>query len=104
MISSYKSSKYLDDTVFSGKTGYTSDALNTLVTCGTRNDMDVIVVTMRTRSSGERGVPLFTDTQALLDYANNFHKINISENEETFVVGNAYDFSVKPEDTVSTAC
>lgn len=103
MISSYKTSKYLDDTVFSGKTGYTSDALNTLVTCGTRNDMDVIVVTMRTRSSGERGVPLFTDTQALLDYANNFHKINISENEETFVVGNAYDFSVKPEDTVSTA-
>ena len=103
MISSYKTSKYLDDTVFSGKTGYTSDALNTLVTCGTRNDMDVIVVTMRTRSSGERGVPVFTDTQALLDYANNFHKLNISENEETFVVGNAYDFSVTSEDTVSTA-
>lgn len=103
MISSYKTSKYLDDTVFSGKTGYTSDALNTLVTCGTRNDMDVIVVTMRTRSSGERGVPVFTDTQALLDYANNFHKLNISENEETFVVGNAYDFSVKSEDTVSSA-
>lgn len=103
MISSYKTSKYLDDTVFSGKTGYTSDALNTLVTCGTRNDMDVIVVTMRTRSSGERGVPVVTDTQALLDYANNFHKLNISENEETFVVGNAYDFSVKSEDMGDTA-
>ena len=94
MIAPYKTAKYLDDTIFSGKTGYTTDALNTLVTCGERNGMDVIVVTMRTRSTGEKGVPLFTDTAALLDYANNFRKINISENENTFVVGNAYDFSV----------
>ena len=37
MISGYKTSKYLDDTVFAGKTGYTEAALNTLVTCATRN-------------------------------------------------------------------
>ena len=98
MIAPYKTAKYLDDTIFSGKTGYTTDALNTLVTCGTRNDMDVIVVTMRTRSTGEKGVPLFTDTAALLDYANNFQKLNISDNENTFVVGNAYDFSVDSND------
>ena len=98
MISSYRTNKYLDDTIFSGKTGYTSDALNTLVTCGKRNDMDVIVVTMRTQSTGERGVPLFTDTAALLDYANNFQRFNISDNETTFVVDNAYDFSVDTED------
>lgn len=98
MISTYKSSKYLDETVFSGKTGYTTDALNTLVTCATRNEMDVIVVTMRTRSTGERGVPLFTDTAALLDYANNFQRLNISDNEQTFVVGNAYDFSMESDD------
>lgn len=97
MIAPYKSTKYLDETVFAGKTGYTTDALNTLVTCGTRNDMDVIVVTMRSRSTGERGVPLYTDTAALLDYANNFQKLNISENEHTFVVGNAYEFSVESE-------
>lgn len=103
MISSYKTSKYLDDTVFAGKTGYTSDALNTLVTCGTRNGMDVIVVTMRTRSTAERGVPLFTDTAALLDYANNFQKLNISENEQTFVVGNAYDFSMESDDSEQSA-
>lgn len=103
MIAPYRTSKYLDDTVFAGKTGYTSDALNTLVTCGTRNDMDVIVVTMRTQSTGERGVPLFTDTAALLDYANNFQKINISENEQTFVVGNAYDFSIESDDLNSSA-
>ena len=94
MIAPYRTNKYLDDTIFSGKTGYTTDALNTLVTCGERNGMDVIVVTMRTRSTGEKGIPLFTDTAALLDYANNFQKLNISENENTFVVGNAYDFSV----------
>ena len=98
MIAPYRTAKYLDDTVFAGKTGYTTDALNTLVTCGERNDLDVIVVTMRTRSTGEKGVPLFTDTAALLDYANNFHKVNISQNEKTFVIGNAYDFSVDAND------
>ena len=103
MIAPYKTDKYLDDTIFAGKTGYTTDALNTLVTCGTRNDMDVIVVTMRTRSTGEKGVPLFTDTAALLDYANNFQKLNISDNEKTFIVGNAYDFSIESDDLNTSA-
>ena len=98
MIAPYRTAKYLDDTIFAGKTGYTTDALNTLVTCGKRNGMDVIVVTMRTRSTGEKGVPLFTDTAALLDYANNFQKLNISANEKTFIVGNAYDFSIESDD------
>ena len=98
MIAPYKTAKYLDDTVFAGKTGYTTDALNTLVTCGKRNGMDVIIVTMRTKSTAEKGVPLFTDTAALLDYANNFQKLNISDNETTFVVGNAYDFSIDSND------
>ena len=48
MINSYKTSRFLDDTVFAGKTGYTTVALNTLVTCATRNGMDLIVVTMKT--------------------------------------------------------
>ena len=103
MIAPYRTDNYLDDTIFAGKTGYTSDALNTLVTCGTRNGMDVIVVTMRTRSTGEKGVPLFTDTAALLDYANNFQKLNISDNEKTFVVGNAYDFSIESDDLNTSA-
>ena len=89
--------------IFAGKTGYTTDALNTLVTCGKRNDMDVIVVSMRTRSTGEKGVPLFTDTAALLDYANNFQKLNISENETTFVLDNAYDFSIASNDLTTSA-
>ena len=98
MIAPYKTAKYLDDTVFAGKTGYTTNALNTLVTCGKRNGLDVIIVTMRTKSTGEKGVPLFTDTAALLDYASNFQKLNISDNENTFVVGNAYDFSIDSND------
>jgi D-alanyl-D-alanine carboxypeptidase (penicillin-binding protein 5/6) len=103
MIAPYRTAKYLDDTVFAGKTGYTSDALNTLVTCGTRGGMDVIVVSMRTRSTGEKGVPLFTDTAALLDYANNFQKLNIADNEKTFLVGNAYDFSIDTDDLNTSA-
>lgn len=90
MISSYKTSKFLDETVFAGKTGYTTKALNTLVTCATRNGMDLIVVTMKSASSGVRGEPLFSDTALLLDYADNFQKINIAENESTFKAENAY--------------
>ncbi|MCD8249475.1 MAG: D-alanyl-D-alanine carboxypeptidase [Lachnospiraceae bacterium] len=88
MISGNTSTKYLDDTVFAGKTGYTSTALNTLVTCATRNGMDLIVVTMKTLGTGETGVPVYTDTANLLDYATeNFQKVNISENETNFTIG-----------------
>jgi D-alanyl-D-alanine carboxypeptidase (penicillin-binding protein 5/6) len=88
MISNYKTSKYVDDTVFAGKTGYTSVALNTLVTCATRNGMDLIVITMKSLGTGEKGVPIYTDTANLLDYAGeNFHKVNISQNETDFTIG-----------------
>lgn len=88
MISGYKTSKYLDDTVFMGKTGYTTIALNTLVTCATRNGMDLIVVTMKTQGTGEKGVPIYPDTANLLNYAGeNFHKVNIAENETNFTIG-----------------
>lgn len=88
MISGNKTSRYLDDTVFAGKTGYTNAALNTLVTCATRNGMDLIVVTMRTQGTGETGVPVLTDTASLLNYAGeNFHKVNISQNESNFTIG-----------------
>ena len=88
MISNNKTSRFLDDTVFCGKTGYTTVALNTLVTCATRNGMDLIVVTMKTKSTGERGVPLYPDTANLLNYASeNFHRVNIAENETNFTIG-----------------
>lgn len=88
MISNYKTSRFIDDTVFAGKTGYTTVALNTLVTCATRNGMDLIVVTMKTQGSGEKGVPIYPDTANLLNYASeNFHKVNIAENETNFSLG-----------------
>ena len=94
MISAYKTSKFLDDTVFAGKTGYTSVALNTLVTCATRGGMDLVVVTMKTQGTGQKGVPIYTDTANLLNYASeNFHKVNISENESNFSIGQSELFN-----------
>lgn len=88
MISANRTSKFLDDTVFAGKTGYTTVALNTLMTCATRNGMDLIVVTMKTQGSGQAGIPLYPDTANLLNYAGeNFHKVNISQNEKNFTMG-----------------
>lgn len=88
MISNYRTSRFLDDTVFAGKTGYTSAALNTLVTCATRNGMDLIVVTMKSQGTGEKGIPIYPDTANLLNYAGeNFHKVNISQNETNFTIG-----------------
>ncbi len=93
MINNYKTDKFLDDTVIAGKTGATSDALNTLVTVAERNGMTLIVVTMRTHSTNERGVPLYSDTELLLDYAtDNFRKVNIAANETSFSVDNSKFF------------
>lgn len=91
MIGPYKNvSKYLDDTVIAGKTGYTSNAKFTLVTAAERNGMTLIVVTMRTGSapnSSEPGGLYFPDTALLLDYASeNFSKVNVAANETNFSV------------------
>lgn len=99
MIAPYNGvTKYLDDTVIAGKTGYTSDALNTLVTAAERNGMTLIVVTMRTQGTSEKGVPLFPDTALLLDYAtNNFTKVNVAANETSFSMDNSTFFRTGSE-------
>lgn len=48
--------------ILGGKTGYTSAAGNTLVTCAERNGVRLIAVVMKSRSTH------YTDTKALLDY------------------------------------
>lgn len=94
MIHAYRSSKFLDDTVIAGKTGGTSAALNTLVTVAERNGMTLIVVTMRTHSTAENGVPVFSDTALLLDYAtDNFSKVNIADNESNFSMDSSNIFN-----------
>ncbi len=57
-----------------GKTGYTTLALNTLVTYAVRGDMELICVIMRSSSTQ------YEDTVALLDYGfDNFSMIHLSE-------------------------
>ena len=48
--------------VIGGKTGYTSLAGNTLVTCAERDGVRLIAVIMKSKSTQ------YTDTSALLDY------------------------------------
>lgn len=48
--------------VIGGKTGYTSAAGNTLVTCAERNGVRLVVVVMKSKSTH------YADTKALLDY------------------------------------
>lgn len=65
-----------------GKTGYTSLAHQTLVTCAERSGMKLICVVMKEDSPMQ-----FTDTVALFDYGfNNFTKCKISDYETNYTV------------------
>lgn len=73
-----------------GKTGYTTLANQTLVSCAKRNGMTLICVVMNVDSPGQ-----YTDTVALFDYGfNNFSKINVAENEGNYTLSNS-DFFKK---------
>lgn len=65
--------------VFCGKTGYTSLAGNTLVTCAKRGDMTLIAVILNGHLTH------YTDTKALLDFGfGNFQSLKISDFETTY--------------------
>lgn len=75
----YESSEYYYPYVTAGKTGYTEQAMNTLVTCADDGNMKLICVVLKTH-----GRNVYTDTKALLEYGfANFHKVNIKENEKS---------------------
>ena len=58
-----------------GKTGYTDNALNTLVTFATKGDMNLVAVVLRTHGTGNS----YVDTKAMLNYAfNNFQKHQVT--------------------------
>ncbi|SFP87025.1 D-alanyl-D-alanine carboxypeptidase (penicillin-binding protein 5/6) [Butyrivibrio proteoclasticus] len=64
--------------IVGGKTGYTDQARETLVTCAEKNGMKLVCVVFKEESPTQ-----FTDTVTLFDYAfNNFHLVNVA-NEET---------------------
>nr|MBQ8252097.1 D-alanyl-D-alanine carboxypeptidase [Lachnospiraceae bacterium] len=73
-----------------GKTGYTTIANQTLISCAKRNDMTLICVVMSVDSPGQ-----YTDTIALFDYGfHNFSKVNVSEKEKKYTLMNS-DFFIK---------
>lgn len=67
-----------DETVIGGKTGYTTEAQNTLVTMAQRDGRELICVALYTYPGY-----IYTDTKALLDYGfANFKNVSISGQEE----------------------
>lgn len=74
--------------IVGGKTGYTDEARQTLVTCAEQNGMKLICVVLKEESPAQ-----FTDTVELFDYGfQNFQVLNISENEEKFNIDNVNFF------------
>ena len=61
-----------------GKTGYTSNALSTLITMADNGNMKLVCVVLRTH-----GVHIYTDTRELFEYAfNNFKKVNVEDEKK----------------------
>lgn len=74
--------------IIGGKTGYTNEARQTLVTCAEQNGMKLVCVVFKEESPVQ-----FTDTVELFDYGfQNFQILNISENEEKYNIDNVNFF------------
>ena len=72
--------KYAYDGFVGGKTGYTSDARQTLVSCAEKNGVKLICVIMKEESPDQ-----FLDTQKLFDYGfDGFKLVNIRDNETKY--------------------
>lgn len=70
------------DGIKGGKTGYTDEARQTLVTCAEKNGMKLICVVMK-----EEAPDQFNDTVKLFDYGfTNFSVANVSENETKYTI------------------
>ncbi len=77
----HKGLKYEYEYFVWGKTGYTNVARSTLVSVARCGGMDLVCVVMKAESPSH-----YTDTQTLFDYGfNNFHKMNIAENESRYI-------------------
>lgn len=68
------------DGVIGGKTGYTSQAGETLVTCAKRDGLSLVCVVMKEDSPSQ-----FNDTVTLFDYGfSNFSKVSIADNDSSY--------------------
>ena len=73
---------YYEDAI-GGKTGYTSDALSTLITMADNGEMQLVCVVLRTY-----GKNIYPDTTNLFEYAfNNFKKVSVDGLETSEDVG-----------------
>ncbi len=80
--------KYYYDGVICGKTGYTQDARQTLVTLAQRGETRLICVILK-----EEAPDQFIDTQKLFDYGfSQFQKVNISKSEHKYMLDSATFF------------
>ena len=83
--------RYHYDGAFVGKTGYTTVAKNTLVTCAARDGMELICVTMKTE-----GKQVYIDTAALFDFGfEEFQKISIGSSAPSELSTTAYADAVR---------
>ncbi len=74
--------KYKYEGYVGGKTGYTTVAHQTLVTCAERGGLRLICVVMREDSPNQ-----YLDTMTLFDYGfENFQKVNVSEQEDRYTI------------------
>ncbi len=77
--------KMLYEGIIGGKTGYTDEARQTLVTGCEQNGMRLICVVLMEESPFQ-----FEDTVALFDYGyQNFTKANISDNDTRYIIDNS---------------
>lgn len=83
--------KYAYDGIVGGKTGFTTDARQTLVTCAQRDGMKLICVVMKDESPNQ-----FTDTAELFDYGfASFQKLNVADNETRYNIRSESFFKTK---------
>lgn len=75
--------------IIGGKTGFTDQSKNTLVTAAERSGLTLIAVVLKSDSTN-----VYTDTKKLFNYGfRNFKSINISENDKRFNPENNYSLS-----------
>ena len=81
--------EYAYEDLVGTKTGFTTQARQTLVSCAQKNGMKLICVILKEESPGQ-----FTDTIELFDYGfQNFNSVLISEKDTQYIVDNLNFFS-----------
>jgi len=82
--------------MIAGKTGYTKEAGNTLVTCATNGDITLICVVLNSNSG-----QIYNDTKLLLDYGfDNFNSVDISTSETRTFTNNTNSYNIPKDSTV----